>query len=191
MSGPIHDCYMLWSILDSSDSITIKQYDKNPFSPGEYKEGIYVRVSTIKAKHHGKRKFEMLGKTDFDFLSKEEAEKSREYDIWVMKHKQQLDIPEQKIIRKGKTIWYNTTIIPWSDPDGVVRGVICIARDCTKRIEAQHRSRRLIKFLNRRIYLPLITLAPLVKKLGPEHAKLSKTLDEMLVRIKKLLLGMD
>ena len=133
----------------------------------------------------------MKNKTDFDFLSEEEATEARKADIWVMKNKKQLDIPEQKIVRDGKVIWYNTTIVPWVNPDDVVYGTICIARDVTVRVEAQHKAKCLLKFLIKRMYTPMIALAPLVKNLNSEHRTLAHSLKEMMVRTKKILASID
>lgn len=190
MSGSMHDLFMFWSLLEqSSDSITIKQYDAD--GNGGYGEGYYARVSAVKARHHGLARAQMRNKTDFDFLSKEEAQQAREADIWVMNNGKQLDIAEQKIVRKGKVIWYNTTIVPWLNTDGVIYGTICIARDVTVRVEAQHRSKRLLRFLIKRMYLPMVGLAPLVKNLGSEHRVLAHSLKEMLVRTKRILSSID
>ncbi|EKE25224.1 MAG: hypothetical protein ACD_5C00245G0003 [uncultured bacterium] len=184
MAGAQYDWYAFWSILDhSTDSTTVKCYESN--GNGGFTGGKYVRVSAVKAKHHNRSKNEMLGETDFTFLSRQEAIKAREYDICVMKNLEQLDIPQQKIVRNGKTIWYNTSIIPWINPDGIPLGVICIARDCTERVEAQNRNKRLLKFLTRRIQTPLVAIMPFAKKLGSRQ--LTEKLHEMLLRVNRLL----
>lgn len=176
-------------MVNSKDSITVKEYQSD--GNGGYGEGVYTDVSEIKAKHHNRTRIQMLGQTDFSCLSQEEAEKARSADIWVMTHREQLEIPELKVIRKGKTEWRNITIIHWTNPDDIVCGVICIARDITKRVVAQQRSKRLLIFLTKRIFLPMIYLSPMIKKLGPEHHKLAHALDEMLVRLKKILLNIE
>jgi PAS domain S-box-containing protein len=185
----MYDMITYGALLDNSrDSITIKSYEND--GNGNYQGGWYQRVSKVKAAHHGLTRAQMRGKTDYDFLSKEEADRARAVDIWVMTHMEQFDTEEEKIVRNGKTIWYNTSVIPLVLPERnnpIVYGTMCIARDITKRVEAQQKNKRLIKFLNKRISGPLVSLIPLIEKLGPQHRVLVKTLREILIRLQRLL----
>jgi PAS domain S-box-containing protein len=185
----MYDMITYGALLDNSkDSITIKSYEND--GNGNYQGGWYQRVSKVKAAHHGLTRAQMRGKTDYDFLSKEEADRARAVDIWVMTHMEQFDTEEEKIVRNGKTIWYNTSVIPLVLPERnnpIVYGTMCIARNITKRVEAQHRSKRLLRFLKKRLNNPLTSILPIIDVLGPKYANISRTLKEMQVRMTRII----
>lgn len=184
--GSIADIIIIYALMDcSEDSITAKYYD--PDGNGGYGPGYYVRVSKIKALHHGLSRPQMRGKTDYDFLSQEEANKARKVDIEVMKTRKQHTVTEEKIVREGKTIYYTTTVIPLINPDNVVLGTLCIARDITKRVEAQLKAARLNRFLIRRIYNPLAAIMPIINNSPMCQTNIGRILNEIFARIHRLL----
>ncbi len=186
MAGSMYDIMSYGALLDhSSDSITVKSYEHD--GNGAFKGGEYIRVSKVKAAHHKLTRAQMRGKTDYDFLSKDEAGRARKVDVWVMTNKKQFDVAEEKIVRNGKVIWYNTSVIPLTTPEGIIYGTMCIARDVTKRVEAQHRNKRLLKFLKKRLSMPIIAIFPIIKLLGPQQGKVERTLREMLVRTTRII----
>lgn len=187
--GSMFDIISFGALLDNSkDSITIKSYEHD--GNGNYVGGWYQRVSKIKAAHHGLTRAQMRGKTDYDFLSKEEADRAKAVDIWVMTHMEQFDTEEERIVRNGKTIWYNTSVVPLVMPERnhpFACGTMCIAREITKRVEAQHRSKRLLRFLKKRLNNPLTSILPVINLLGPKYADISRTLKEMQIRMTRII----
>jgi len=116
-----HD--LMQSLLDNiSDSIFIKD-DKNRF----------IKVNKAKAMHLNVAPEEMIGKTDFDFYSKEEAEKMIFDEKYVMVHKDIIH-REEKITRpNGEQVWVSVAKAPYYDNHGNVVGILGISRDITDR----------------------------------------------------------
>ncbi|HVU08688.1 MAG TPA: PAS domain-containing protein [Verrucomicrobiae bacterium] len=112
-------------------------------------DAIYVKDTATRktlanladAKNLGyKNEADILGKTDFDFFTKEVAQKLFEDDQLVLKKGQSLINREEKIVEPdGKTLWLLTTKVPWCDATGNIIGLVGIGRDITERkgLEAQ------------------------------------------------------
>ncbi len=98
----------------------------------------FIEVSKSKAEQVGLPREEVLGKTDFDYFTKEHAEQAYK--------------DEQEIIRTGKAIkakvekethpdgritWVSTTKIPRYDEKGRVIGTLGISRDVTDQVIAE------------------------------------------------------
>jgi len=58
-------------------------------------EGRFIEVSESKAEHLGVEKESILGKTDFDFYSKKEAQRMGNDDLFVMQNKEILQAEEK------------------------------------------------------------------------------------------------
>ncbi len=97
------------------------------------RESRFVRVSKAKAMEVGATPNEMVGKTDFDFFPKEQAEKMFEDDKRVMETKEQATNKIEKITRAdGKERWVSATKAPRYDKRGNVVGTLGISRDLTE-----------------------------------------------------------
>lgn len=93
----------------------------------------FVRVNKIKAEHCGTTPEEMVGKTDFNFLPKEEARKCFLDDNWVIKNGKPIINKEEKITYlDGTEHWISTTKIPWYNERKKIIGTIGISRDITQ-----------------------------------------------------------
>lgn len=102
-------------------------------------DGIYLSCNQGFEWFFGAREAEIVGKTDYDFVSHEQAELFREHDRKAMLagkpsvNEEWLTFASDGIRRKFETIKS-----PMLDEDGKIVGVLGIARDITQRAEAEH-----------------------------------------------------
>jgi PAS domain S-box-containing protein len=95
------------------------------------KDGRYVEVSQRKADNWGKTRKEMRGLTDFDLMSKEEAERSRRDSLLVMETRDPITNCTRSAIRNGEHVWYSLSEQPWLDDNGEIIGTISVTRNIT------------------------------------------------------------
>jgi len=123
---------LLQSLLDNiPDSIYFKD-EKHRF----------IKVNKAKAMHSNVTIEQMIGKTDFDFYSEDEATKMLDDEKKVMEHKEILQ-SEEKITRpNGDVEWVSVVKAPRYDISGNIVGILGISRDITDRkiIEEQLRN---------------------------------------------------
>ncbi len=100
------------------------------------KNNIFLHENNSKAQQS------VIGKTDFDFLSKEVSEKHREEDNRVMESRQPI-IKEEYISSEKNDFWYEIFKFPVVDKKGVVIGVSGYAIDITERKVSETRLRML------------------------------------------------
>ena len=101
-------------------------------------EGRKVLVNPIDAQNIGEEESKIIGKTDFDFFSKEIAEQTYKDDINVIKTGQPIINKEEFIIdHKGESKWLITSKIPWKNWEGKVIGLIGLGLDITTRKKAE------------------------------------------------------
>jgi PAS domain S-box-containing protein len=128
-----HEHGLLQTLMDSvPDSIYFKD-DKNRF----------IKVNKAKAAHNNVKPEDMIGKTDFDFLSEEEAKKAFEDDEEVLKTGKFIINKIEKLTNvDGSQRWVSVTKIPRFDHEGNIIGTMGISRDVTewKRLEELHKS---------------------------------------------------
>jgi len=126
----IYEHDLLESLLDNiPDSIYFKDKDSR-----------FVKVNKAKAKHSNVSPDDMVGKTDFDFLKKNDAER--------------IHLDDQKILKSGKPIinkiekitdlknvehWISVTKIPRYDAEGNISGTMGISRDISNLKKAEER----------------------------------------------------
>ncbi len=93
---------------------------------------------------------EALGKSDFDFFSRELAEKFWADDQLVLQGQPVIDREEYLIDESGQKRWLLTSKLPFRDADGDIIGLVGIGRLITRRKlaeEALDRERRLLRTL--------------------------------------------
>jgi len=114
---------LLQTLMDNiSDSVYFKD-DENRF----------IKVNKVKAELSGVKPEDMIGKTDFDFLPPEHAQKVFKDDEEVLKTGKFIINKLEKITNVDDTIrWLNITKIPRFDPDGNIIGIMSISRDITE-----------------------------------------------------------
>ncbi len=126
---------LLQTLMDSiPDSIYFKD-----------EENRFVMVNKAKAHHSNVTPEEMIGKTDFDFLPPEEAQKAFEDDENVIKTGKFLINKIEKITNKdGTQRWVSVTKIPRFDTEGNIVGTMGISRDITewKRLEELYKKEK-------------------------------------------------
>ncbi len=97
-------------------------------------ESRFISVNTVLAKSFGEDKPEnLIGKTDFDYSSKELAEYYRQEDLSVLQSKQPKFVDETFVDAQGKTHWIETFKAPAIDNDGNLLGTVGFARDISER----------------------------------------------------------
>jgi len=114
---------LLQTLMDSiPDSVYFKD-DENRF----------IKVNKAKAEHSGVKPEEMVGKTDFDFLPPEQAQKAFKDDEEVLNIGKFIINKAEKITNNdGTTRWLSVTKIPRFDPEGNIIGTMGISRDITE-----------------------------------------------------------
>ena len=87
---------------------------------------------------------EAVGRTDFDFFSKEHAEKAFRDEQQIIKTGKPLVNIEEKETWKGRECrWISTTKMPFYDKEGNIVGTFGISRDITDRKKAEEKIRYL------------------------------------------------
>ena len=121
---------LLQALIDNiPDSVYFKD-DKNRL----------IRVNKARAELSGTTPEKMIGKTDFDFFSEEEAKKAFDDDNRVLESNKSLTGRVEKITdADGKEHWFSVIKIPWHNEKGQVIGTMGISRDITqdKRVEKE------------------------------------------------------
>lgn len=81
---------------------------------------------------------DIIGKTDFEIWSMQQAERYRYDDEFIMRtHQSKLKFEEQLQNSSGKRIWVETNKIPLYDSSGMVIGVLGTSEDITERKYAE------------------------------------------------------
>lgn len=110
------------------------------------RESRYLRVSSSLARHRGiEDSRRLMGKTDFDFFSLEDAAKTYEDERRIMETGEAvIDKVEKMEGRKdGSTFWFTATKLPLRDENNRIVGTFGISRDITARMEEEHCRREL------------------------------------------------
>ena len=93
----------------------------------------FVLVNKAKASHSNVSPEEMIGKTDFDFLSEEQARKIFIDDQSIMQSGKPIINKEEKITHSnGSDRWVSVTKIPWYNAEGDIIGTVGITREITE-----------------------------------------------------------
>ena len=75
----------------------------------------------------------MIGKTDFDFLPSEQAQKTFDEDTKLLQTGTSMINCIEKIMDKdGSEHWYSVTKVPWYDPSGKIIGTLGLYRNVTE-----------------------------------------------------------
>ncbi len=113
----------------------------------------FVRASDVVSLKFGLKSIaELIGKTDFDFFSKEHAQESFEDERRLMRENEKLiNITEKETWPDGSITWATSTKIPLYLESGNVVGIMGITRDITDQINSQREleeNRELLKHKN-------------------------------------------
>ncbi len=91
-----------------------------------------------------------IGKNDFDFFTREEAEKFWADDQQVLRGEPVIDREESFVDKAGVRHWLLTSKLPLRDAEGRITGLVGVGRDITLRKQAEQaldRERRLLRTL--------------------------------------------
>ncbi len=126
--GQMMDLIFHYAILEQiEDSIVIKEYHSD--GKGGFTGGEIRCASRVKAKHYNLTIPEIIGKTDFDLLPFEQAQKALEDDLYVMRSKVSIqNMAEIITYPNGETVRKSTSKSPFIYSNKEVGGVICISR---------------------------------------------------------------
>jgi two-component system sensor histidine kinase/response regulator len=96
----------------------------------------FVLVNKAKASHWNVTADDMIGKTDFDFLPPDEAQKAYDDDTSIIKTGQPIIDKIEKITgSEGLERWVSVTKLPRFNKENMIIGTMGISRDITKRIK--------------------------------------------------------
>lgn len=139
MGSMMRDLMIFRALLDYfPHSFYVKEYSND--GNGNFEGGTFVRVSQVKADHYGLTVQQILGKTDYDLLPREEAERSVQDDLWVMQNRTPIkDRREQITHPNGETVWVSVTKMPLMY-DNAVSGIIGFSIDITEQVNAEQRA---------------------------------------------------
>lgn len=128
------------SLLDSVvDNIPFKIWYKDA-------NGKYMMTNKLFDGYHNVKKQDVIGKTDFELVSKEWAEKFISSDKKAMSKRKPVTI-EETIEENGETHWYETIKNPFYNDNGEVIGTIGISREITHRKKTEEELKSLVEQL--------------------------------------------
>jgi PAS domain S-box-containing protein len=126
---------LLESIIESSsDAVFAKDL-----------EGRFSLLNSASASLLGAIASDAIGKTDYDFMPEESADRFAKVDALVLKHKTPITI-EEAFDFSGERLTFHTTKSPLENAAGEIVGIVGVARDITERkraeLELQNSQRR-------------------------------------------------
>jgi two-component system, cell cycle sensor histidine kinase and response regulator CckA len=105
-------------------------------------ESRFVAVNEPLARLCGVTPCEMIGRTDFDFFPREQAERYQAADRRALERGERIVEEEEHLNGSAATPhWIETTTAPYYDASGALAGIVGITRDVTVRHEAAERLR--------------------------------------------------
>ena len=107
------------------------------------KEGVYLSCNAMFERYIGVKEVDLIGKTDYDFVSKELADLFQKYDQKIMA-KNEVFVTEESVTfaDDGHQAFVETIKTPLHDIEGNIIGVLGIARNITKRKKAEDSLRK-------------------------------------------------
>ena len=98
----------------------------------------FVTVNKAHVRMYGcESEDDLIGRDDFDFAPEELARAYREDDLRVIQNGEVLMNHEEEVVTGGQRRCFLTTKVPLRNAEGDVVGLVGIARDITKRIQAE------------------------------------------------------
>lgn len=158
--------------------------------------GKYVAVSDTVANHFNSNVSDIIGKSDLDFFSGEQAEAMLIEDKKIITTGEAVkDKIERKVCPNGSEVWVSVTKSPWKDNSGEIVGIIGVCRDVTERIEREKHILDMLSIATHDIRSPLSSIGSMVKLLirgafGSFDESVKVTLTDIsgrMVRLEKLL----
>ncbi len=113
--------------------------------------GVYLLCNPPFERFFGAQEANIAGKTDYDFVPREQADSFRANDQAAIAAGASRSNEEWLTFADGQHIWVETTKTPIFDPQGKLLGVLGIARDITERKQAEEHVRKLNAELELRV----------------------------------------
>ena len=106
-------------------------------------EGRFLRIGRAHVVQFGlKNAAEAVGKTDFDFFAEPYARETHREEQEIIRTGKSVIGKEHKLtLADGTAFWVSVTKVPLRDPEGVIIGIIGVARDITVRKVAEEKLR--------------------------------------------------
>ena len=111
-------------------------------------EGRYMLVNKPMAEKTGFSREEIIGKTDYDFHSKEIADAFRHNDLEIVKCKKTMEF-EEKAMLKNEPRTFLTIKAPLFDQDGNPYAICGLATDNTERKKSEEERKKLVEQLQK------------------------------------------
>ena len=106
-------------------------------------DGVYLSCNPMFERLYGASEADIVGKTDYDFVDREQADFFREHDRKAMAAgKPSINEEWLTFADDGSRGLFETVKTPMFDADGRLVGVLGIARDITARVEAERALQR-------------------------------------------------
>ncbi len=103
-------------------------------------ESRFVRNNVAHARSFGATPGECVGKTDFDFFSREHAERAVADELEIIRSGTPVIGKVERIkMRDGRLGWSSTTKLPWRDDSGRIIGTFGLSRDITEMKDAEEK----------------------------------------------------
>ncbi len=138
-NAPVLDLAVTPSSLDSAilsqlmDAIPDRIYFKD-------RESRFVRNNLAHARSLGATPAQCVGKTDFDFFSREHAERAFADEQEIIRSGQPVIAKVERITRRdGRQGWASSTKLPWRDANGNIIGTFGLTRDITAIKDAEEK----------------------------------------------------
>jgi two-component system sensor histidine kinase/response regulator len=134
------------------------------------KESRFIHASKSVAEQFGVESVDkLIGKTDFDYFTKEHAEAAYRDEQEIIKTgKLILNKIEKETHPDGKTTWVLTTKIPRYDEKGNIVGILGISRDVTERKKLEEKLEKRVEELGVEIVFKSLLLTSLLDNI-PDH----------------------
>ena len=97
------------------------------------KNGVYLRSNLEFEKFIGKKESEIIGKTDYDFVDKETADRFIANDKIAMETKKVIKTKEKITYKNNQEFIYDTSKISLENVDGEIIGILGIGHDITQK----------------------------------------------------------
>ena len=118
----------------------------------------YTAVSKMFANFFGKQAEDILGKTGFDLVPREEAEEFQRKDLSVLLSGKPIRNRDEKVSdARGNQLYLSTSLAPYFGKDGKIVGLVGVSVDVTPIRETEQRSQDLLR-QNRRLTRRLFSL---------------------------------
>jgi diguanylate cyclase (GGDEF)-like protein/PAS domain S-box-containing protein len=110
-------------------------------------DGIYLSCNPVFERFVGAKEADIVGKTDYDFVPRAQADSFREFDKRAIATGKALSYEEQLVFASdGSRVVVETIKTPTYSPQGKLIGILGIARDITHRKENEEHIRQLAHF---------------------------------------------